>query len=191
MIINELENSDIKLVIKEILSKWKPVLPKYMYHVTKEKNVNDIMASGLITRKYGEVHGTMEITPPSPAIYISDRPESNNLNTNLSGNDLVSFKIDTSFIDIKNVYVDDGFYVAFGNEDVFEDAEEVSESLQISIESASILLDYLESLQNDKIVIKTKFLLGWYIEHHGELAITQNIPPEAIVEINKIKNPFG
>ena len=190
MLIEDLENTSIKSVIETILKQWPLKIPKYMYHVTKKENLKSIKKDGLLVSKYGDVHGEMEIKPPSPAIYLSTSPNSNNLNTNLSGHELVSLKIDTSYIDIKNIYIDDGFYVAYGNEQVFYEPDDTAYDLNISEDDAEILLDYMETLSNNNIMLKTRFLLGWYLKNHGEISVTQNIPPESIVDIFYVKNPF-
>lgn len=190
MKISDIEEHGLKGVIDKIIKLWPIVLPTRMYHVTKKENLDSILKHGLQTKKYGEVHGSMSIAPPKPSVYISIHPESNNLHTELSGFDLVSLQIDASYIDLKNVYIDDGFYAAFGNEQVFYDEDEVSDDLNIDLDEAEKLLRYLETLSDDKIVSKTRFLIGWYIQEHGELAVTQNIPPNAIIDFKDIHNPF-
>lgn len=184
------DENDLADVVQKIKNRWPLRIPKVMYHVTKKENLASIKEHGLLSSKYGDVHGSMNVTPPKPAVYLSIHKESNNLNSALRGHELVALKIDTSYLDTKRILVDDGFYHAFGDESVFYEVEDTAYDLDIDDEDAEILLDYMENLKDHEIMTKTRFLLGWYISEHGEVCYMGDIPPEAIVSFRDIENIF-
>jgi RNA:NAD 2'-phosphotransferase (TPT1/KptA family) len=63
-------NNNLNNVIQKIMRLWPIKLPTTMFHVTKKSNLDSIKRHGIQTKRHGEIHGSMEISPPSPAIYI-------------------------------------------------------------------------------------------------------------------------
>lgn len=162
-------------------------LPPKLFHVTQRSRLKSILRSGLIRRHHGEIHGSMEIRPQEPTVYLSRHDRSNNLNTRLfdeaPGNPLVILEVDSRFIKKDRIYPDDALFVLFGQEDIFEDADEVSEQLGVDIGRAAELLDHWEDQTNDKLAAEMKDLWPWYLSEHGEISVAQDIPARAITAV--------
>lgn len=156
-----------------------------LYHATRMDYLPSILKEGLKTTHYGKIHGQMAIRPPCKCVYLSRHKNSNNLNSNLFESDpkLVVLEISTDDINLESIYPDDALFCGFGNEDVFEDADEIVEATGWSLEKSEAFLKELEKTPDIELANKMKFLWPWYLEEHGEIAVAQDIPASSIVRI--------
>ena len=164
-----------------------PRLPRTMFHATQMSRMKSILRHGLLRDHCGEIHGEMTLRPPEKTIYLSRHRNSNNLNTNLfldtKDDPVIVLEIDTREIRHENIYPDDALFVGFGQEDVFEDAEEISEALSISVEEAQSLLDRWEAMSDVDLVKDMKSLWPWYLAEHGEISVAQDISSRSILRV--------
>ncbi len=163
--------------------------PKYLHHATRKANVASIEQHGLLTRHYGEVHGGMEIHPPKPAVYLARDRRSNNLHRDLfDGAPLVVLTIDTSSLDLQEMWPDDALYTAFGHEEVFTTARQVARAFDLSLPNAKDLLVRLEDARDDALPLLLKPCWSWYLSWRrgGEVAYTADIPASAIVKVQDL-----
>lgn len=161
--------------------------PKTLYHVTQKSRLPSILKKGLVREYFGDIHGKMNIQPPEPTVYLSASKQSNNLNGRLldeSDRDpMVVIEINPAFIDPSKIYPDDALFIGFAQEDVFENAEEIAEALQITKEEAQTKLDHWESLTDQELVQDMKALWPWYLADHGEISVAQDVPVHAIMAV--------
>jgi hypothetical protein len=152
-----------------------------MFHVTTESSARKILEEGLLTKHMGKIHGSMEIQPQEPVVYISRLPNSNNLNTELyeTGEKIVSLRINPECIALDKIYPDDGMFAAIGNEDYFETAEEIAEILEIPMEEAEYVYEKTYELSSDNVEHWKCFSL-FYLFSEGEISVSHDIPKEYI-----------
>lgn len=103
-----------------------------LHHATRLSNLEAIMSRGLQAKFYGAVHGSMEYTPPEPAVYLSTSINSNNLHTHLFAkcdpevDDIIVLEIDTAQLDPQRYFPDDAFFYAL-DRDYCEDGADLEE----------------------------------------------------------------
>lgn len=156
----------------------------YLYHVTRESNLESILRDGLKTSHYGSVHGEMDIHPPEPAIYLSRRAKSNNLHSDLfDGSKLVILKITTQHLDPTEAWPDDAIYSMFSDEYVFANASQVAAAFGIDRLQGKEMLSRLENASDADLPLMLKPVWNWYLKWRpgGEIAYTKDIPASAIV----------
>jgi hypothetical protein len=159
----------------------------FLYHVTPKKNLASIQKAGLQVRYYGEIHGEMDIHPPVPCIYLSRKPRSDNLNTNITNHgDLVVLKIDASKLNEINIWPDDFVYEMFSNEEILATAGSVAKALSISKPEAKAIFDQLQNAKDSDLPALLKPFWKWYLmlRKGGEIAYSANIPPAAILAVS-------
>lgn len=181
-------NKDIYPILNERLHQhcenWKSEVP-FLYHATKKSNLKSILNKGLLASCFGDIHGEMSIRPTKPGVYLSRHHTSNNLNSNLfqSGEEIVIIKIRTSNINPDDIYPDDALFVAFGQEDIFEDEEELRAIFNLPEEEARQLLELLCECQDADLANLMRPLWGWYLKVHGEISVSCDIPASNIVSV--------
>lgn len=166
-----------------IASHFPTSITKSLYHVTKLKNLESILKNGLKTSYYGTIHGEMAIHPESPSVYLSRKSTSDNLNTRLFEDNpqLIVIEVNPSFISLDSIYPDDALFVGFGDENVFVDAEDIACDLQCDESLAESLLEIFDNSLDHELPETMKHLWPWYLSSHGEISVTHDIPPEAIL----------
>lgn len=152
-----------------------------MYHVTTRSRAEKILKEGLKVSHMGDIHGSMEVQPQEPVLYLSKFPNSNNLNTRLFelNEEIVSLEINPHFIDKNKIYPDDGMFAAIAMEALFEDEEDIQDIFDIPYEEAEILLAQCFNLTND-MVKDWKIFAMWYLITEGEISVAHDLPKEAI-----------
>ena len=153
----------------------------FLFHVTLKKNLDSILKNGLKTSYFGYIHGSMDCQPKD-TIYLSKFELSNNLNSRMFelDDEFVSFKIDTSFLDINSLYPDDAFFSSDALESVFDNVESISETFKIPMKEAEICYNNSFILSPNNVDSFKIFAL-WYLQTEGEISTSIDIPPEAIV----------
>lgn len=167
--------------LQNVLNFYKEKDLPNLYHITTESNAKSILKNGLIVSKMGENHGSMEVQPPQPMIYLSRHPNGNNLPCSLfdSGEKLVSLLIDPTCIVKNDIYPDDGMFAAIGNDDFLTDVEDVLETLDISENDAEELVEATFKLSKDTVT-EWKDFACWYLHKEGEISTPHNIDPKFI-----------
>ena len=161
----------------------------YLYHATRKANLPSIQQYGLLTRYYGVIHGSMEVHPPKPAIYLARDPNSNNLHGDLfDGSPLVVFKIATAQLDPNEMWPDDAIYSAYAEEYVFHsgDVPQIARAFGLSNRvEAKEMLNRLNSATDDQLPLLMKPCWRWYLKWRqgGEVAYTADIPASAIADV--------
>ena len=183
------DSNQIKTVTNKRFSKSQNIhesigaQPKYLYHATKQSNIDSIMQNGLQTKYYGAVHGSMDIHPPLPAIYLSRKPASDNLNSNMWTEPAVVLKIDFAQLDTDQMWPDDFIYDAFANEEILTTPNSVMKALGVDKATAIDIFEQLTNASDEQLPELLKPFWFWYLTHRkgGEVAYTADIPPTAIV----------
>ncbi|WP_415912767.1 hypothetical protein [Neptuniibacter sp. QD37_11] len=185
----------------EVIKAEKPDLFEFpeldiLYHVTERKRLSSIAKWGLSPNFYGQIHGTMEVSTPGKAVYLTTDPYQANLNTGLfernglsfgenDTGDIVVLKIDASILRGSQValYPDDGLYCGFAQEDIFETPEDISEALGVPLGHAESLLEHWDAFLDTEMAEAFQWLTKWYLEEHGDIAFEGLIPPESIIGV--------
>lgn len=161
-----------------------PTVPvPFLYHATRESNLDAILSQGLLTRFYGAVHGSMDIHPPKPALYLSRKAVSDNLHSNLFSEPVVILKIDTGLLDPNEFWPDDFIYDLWGDEEILTSPAVAARALGVDRTEAVELLGKMEEAPDTALPALMKPFWRWYLmwRNGGEVAYTADIPPSAIV----------
>lgn len=168
--------------------------PHRLYHATRYSNLDSILRDGLLTARYGEVHGAMEYKPAGPSVYLSASPVSGNLNTALfDGRDVVVLEIDPASLDPDLAYPDDLLMFMLDEEfladlDAPEDLDkeaidEFSARFGMDPDKAGrILIAALEAPDETAYPAILKEMWPEYLEAEGEIAYLGDVPASAIRE---------
>jgi hypothetical protein len=155
----------------------------FVYHATKRSNLESIMAHGIQTRRYGVVHGGMDIHPPVPVIYLSCKRNSDNLHNNLFEDEVIVLKIAMDALDPTAFYPDDFFFQMVSDGEVLEYPREIMRALHCSMEKAEEIMDEIENANDDNMAEILKPFWKWYLgwRRGGEVSYALDIPATAIV----------
>jgi hypothetical protein len=157
---------------------------EFLYHVTRRANLAAILEHGLQTRFYGAVHGSCDIHPPRPAVYLSRKPLSDNLHCSLfDGSPLVVLRIDASRLESSQMWPDDFVYGPVSEGDMLESTSAVARALGISRRQAREVFDRIEEASEEDMPEVLQPFWRWYLtlEEGGEVAYTADVPPGAIL----------
>lgn len=169
-------------------------LPQVLYHATSATNLDSIKAHGILTKYYGEIHGTTETHPPKPAIYLSREQPSNNLHTRLfERGEVVVLQIDFTRLDPNELWPDDFIYKLFEEEEILQTPGQVAKAFGVTIREGEVLLENLNNAMPDELVLLLKPLWKWYlsIRSGGEVAYTADIPSSAILSVRNYSAHTG
>ena len=158
----------------------------HLYHATSESNLSSIRLNGLQTKFYGDVHGGMEIHPPKPAIYLSRKPKSDNLHTELANRGkIVVLQINAIGLDPNEFYPDDLLYDLVAEGEILSSARNIAQALRCDAAKAMKIFNQIEQADAESLPIILKPFWKWYLQwkNGGEVAYTANIPPELIVNV--------
>lgn len=171
-----------------IASQFPSSISNSLYHVTKLANLDSILKHGLKTSCYGDIHGEMAIHPREKTIYLSRKPSSDNLHSALfdDNSPLVVIEINPSFINHDSIYPDDALFIGFGEEILFVDADDIQSDLKCDTHLSNALLTLFESCLDKDLPDAMKHLWPWYLQEHGEISVSHDIPPNAIIDYKKI-----
>lgn len=167
--------------LNRVLQSFKEKELPALYHVTTQSNAEQILKHGLNVSHMGKNHGSMEIQPNKPMIYLSRFPNSNNLHSSLfdSNEILVSLEINPDCINVDAIYPDDGMFAAIGDEVFFETIEDIKEALNIPEEEAEAVYDQTFKMTKETID-EWKDFACWYLHCEGEISTPNNIEPAFI-----------
>lgn len=177
--------------------------PDRFYHATRRASLDSILQTGLLTARFGEIHGAMEYRPAGPSVYISRHPLSGNLNTALFGDgEVVVLEIDPASLDPDLAYPDDLLMFILDEEflsgcDRPEDLDAGiidSFAARFSLERGKaerILTAALEAPDESAYPGILKEMWPEYLEAEGELAYLGDIPAAAIIGWCEYKHPYS
>jgi hypothetical protein len=157
-----------------------------LYHVTRASNLASICERGLDASRYGEVHGSMDVRPPRPAIYLSRKPTSDNLHANLyDGSPLVVLCVAMDALDDTEMWPDDFIYDRVADGDLLGTVGSVRKALGCDLETARGIHADIEAATDETLPEVLKPFWSWYLGHRqgGEVAYTADIPATAIVSV--------
>jgi hypothetical protein len=164
-----------------------PAMP-YLYHVTRATNLASIREGGLESSRHGEVHGSMDVRPPRPAVYLSRKPSSDNLHANLfDGSPLVVLCIAMDDLDANEMWPDDFIYDRVAEGGILATPAAVARALGCEQETARQVHAAIEAGTDETLPEVLKQFWNWYLNHRqgGEVAYTADIPASAIVSVRE------
>lgn len=181
---------DAEAVLREIANAMQTdaPLPSPLRHATLASNVQSIMSEGIDPRRWGAVHGGMDVHAAVPCVYLAQASQSNNLHASLfagGASAVVVIDVDAACLDPESFMPDDALYVLWERGEIFEDADEMVEELEIAKELAERYLSLLESASDEDLPLLLKPLWRWHFEREGELAYSGNVPPSAILSVRR------
>lgn len=157
-----------------------------LYHATRLLSFDSILGEGVLQGHCGLIHGKMDVRPPVPTVYLSSNPRSNNLNTRLfdtGPEQVIILEISTRLAEIQpsNIYPDDWLFTAFADGRILDDEHEIAGKLNIPLGDACALLESWNTAQDHNLAKAMQSAWPWYLGEHGEISVSQNIAPSAIV----------
>ncbi len=175
-------------VLKAILGSYDSIddISETLYHATTKSSAKAIMRDGFKKEKCGLIHGEMECRPNEKTIYLSKFVDGSNLNSNLfdQNEEIVVLQVDPSYLKLDSIYPDDSFYMGIGQEEIFEDVDDIMDEFDIPVSEAKYLLEQTFKMTNETSHEFKCFAL-WFLKRDGEISVSHDIPKEAIMSIHK------
>lgn len=167
-------------------------LPHSLYHATPIENIPSILKNGLLP-EYAGRHGSTEISYVLPgAIYLSRKPDSDNLNIELEHRELAIVRVETSsLMSLGGLRMDD-----FGVEFLLENTnskQDLISWLGLSESQSSDLFNSITSSKDDEINSWAEdYWQAWLkAPLGGEVACVNPIPPALLKGVRRRSQPLS
>lgn len=170
--------------ILEKIKQYSFPVPQTLYHATKLSNLDSVFKNGLQRKYCGNIHDKMDYRPPEKTIYLSKYYNSNNLNSNLFRNNekIAVLHINAGFLNKNLVYPDDALMSAWANEQIWFNEHEIADDLNICLDDAKEIYNLFSEAKEDTLSNIMKPLWNWYLFHHGEISVSEDICPKWIFD---------
>lgn len=168
-------------------------LDKKLYHATLAQNLPSIIEHGLLSSHYGAIHGETDTPPNQPSVFLSRKPQSDNLHVSLfeqGPESVVVLEIDASFLD-ETLFTPDDFFLSLFVDMVTDPSETEEEQitnliswLDISDNQARDVIGKMSeatSVAQEQDAVRELWTAYLNHEDGGEVAYAGDVPASAII----------